>query len=71
MVIFKSIIAKCNQCSLGSSHSILKRLLRRTSLGGPVAKTLCSQCSGPKLDPWSGNQMPHAAMKIKDPACCN
>ena len=22
---------------------------------GPVAKTLCSQCRGPELDPWSGN----------------
>ena len=31
--------------------------------GGPVARTLCSQCSGPGLDPWSGNKMPHAATK--------
>ena len=23
--------------------------------GGPVAKTLCSQCSGPRFDPWLGN----------------
>ena len=23
--------------------------------GGPVAKTPCSQCKGPELDPWSGN----------------
>ena len=23
--------------------------------GGSVAKTLCSQCRGPGLDPWSGN----------------
>ena len=23
--------------------------------GGPVAKTLHSQCSGSRLDPWSGN----------------
>ena len=22
---------------------------------GPVAKTLHSQCSGPRFDPWSGN----------------
>ena len=23
--------------------------------GGPVAKILCSQCRGPRFDPWSGN----------------
>ena len=23
--------------------------------GGPVIKTLCSQCMGPGFDPWSGN----------------
>ena len=23
--------------------------------GGPVVKTLCSQCRGPGLDPWLGN----------------
>ena len=23
--------------------------------GGPVAKTLCSQCRGPGFHPWSGN----------------
>ena len=23
--------------------------------GGPVVKTLCSQCRGPGFDPWSGN----------------
>ena len=29
--------------------------------GGPVAKTLHSQCRGPGSDPWSGNQVPHMA----------
>ena len=23
--------------------------------GGPVVRALCSQCRGPKFDPWSGN----------------
>ena len=23
--------------------------------GGPVAKSLCSQCRGPRFDPWPGN----------------
>ena len=31
--------------------------------GGPVAKILCSQCSGPEIDPWSGNEIPHATTK--------
>ena len=36
-------------------------------LGGPVAKTLCSQCSGAGFNPWSGNWIPHAA--TEDPEC--
>ena len=28
--------------------------------GGPVAKTVHSQCKGAGFDPWSGNQLPHA-----------
>ena len=31
--------------------------------GGPVAKTLHSQCRGPKFDPLSGNYISHAATK--------
>ena len=44
--------------------------------GGPVAKTLHSQCRGQGFDHWSGNQVSHAATKCsnaatKDLACCN
>ena len=35
--------------------------------GGRVAKTPCAQCRGPNFDPWSENQIPHAA--TKEPAC--
>ena len=43
---------------------------------GPVAKTLHSQCRAPGFDPWTGNQIPHAAnkgshAKTKDPTCHN
>ena len=31
--------------------------------GGPVAKTLQSQCRGPRFDPWSGNVIPHTTTK--------
>ena len=31
--------------------------------GGPVAKTLLSQCRGPELDPWLGNWIPYAPTK--------
>ena len=34
----------------------------RTSL---VVQTLCSQSKGPEFDPWSGNQIPHAATKTQ------
>ena len=30
---------------------------------GPVAKTLSSQCRGPKFNPWSENKISHAATK--------
>ena len=44
--------------------------------GGPVAKTPCSRCRGPRFDPWSENYIPHAATKsshaaTKDPKCHN
>ena len=29
------------------------RILLWDFLGGPVVKTLCSQCRGPGFDPWS------------------
>ena len=30
---------------------------------GLAAKTPCGQCRGPRFDPWSENQIPHAATK--------
>ena len=38
-------------------HHLLSRLYRRDFPGGPVAKALCSQCRGPRFNPWSGNQI--------------
>ena len=35
----------------------------RDFLGGPVAKTLSSQCREPRFDPWSGDWIPRAATK--------
>ena len=42
--------------------------------GGPVAKTLRSQRTGPWFNPQSGNEIPHPATKslhatTRDPAC--
>ena len=34
---------------------------------GPVAKTPCSQCNGPRFNPWSGNYTPHATVNMEDP----
>ena len=39
--------------------------------GGPLVKTLCSQCRGHAFNPWSRNWISHDAMKIKDPICYN
>ena len=33
--------------------------------GGPVIKTLCSQCRGPRFYPWLGNQIPQAVTKTQ------
>ena len=35
--------------------------------GGPVAKTLCSQCRGPGFTLWLESYIPHAT--TKDPMC--
>ena len=37
--------------------------------GGPVAKTLCSQCKGPGFNHWLGSWIPQGT--TKDPTCCN
>ena len=37
--------------------------------GDPVAKTLLFKCRRPGYDPWWGNEIPHAATKIKNPVC--
>ena len=33
--------------------------------GGPVAKTLCSQCKGLRFKPWSGSWIPCVATKTQ------
>ena len=42
-------------------------------LGGPVAKNLFSQCTGPGFNPWSGNWIPRTTVKSShataDPEC--
>ena len=61
--IFFADESDIEECSFGTS-------------GGPMAKTLPSQCRGPGLDPWPGNWIPHATTRslhttAKDPTCCN
>ena len=65
-----------NRCDiLGDRRELLRASNEGTS--GPVGKTLCSQCRGPGLNPWSGNnKILNAATKsshatVKDPACCS
>ena len=61
---------------LTEKDDIHKNLYPGTLPGGPVAKTPGSQCRGPGFQPWSGNQIPHAAAKslraaAKDPESRN
>ena len=37
------------------THTSVKITEKRGFPGGPVAETLCSQCRGPRFDPWSGD----------------
>ena len=34
---------------------IVFEMAQRDLPGSPVGKTLCSQCRGPRFDPWLGN----------------
>ena len=40
---------------LGKSRQLLTKIKPGTSLGGPVVKTSCFQCRGPRFNSWSGN----------------
>ena len=58
------LMSKCQ------NSSVIRELLRNNSIkkirdfpGGPVAKTLHSQYRGPRFNPQSGNQEPHAISK--------
>jgi len=48
------------------TEQLLKIVSQGDFPGGPVAKTLCSQSTGPGFNPWLGNHIPHAT--AKDPA---
>ena len=64
---------------LGASDSKAKATLQRAKVNtmardfpaGPVDNTPSSQNRGPRFNPWSGNEISHATVKIKDPASCN
>ena len=53
--------------SLCPQNSAEYNILMRNFPCGPVAKAPCSQCRGPRFNPWSGNWIPHAA--AKDSVC--
>ena len=59
-----------------NKRMIISKEQYRNFPGGPVAKAAHYQCRGPGFQPWSGNQISHAATKsshatTKDPMCCN
>ena len=60
-LIFKFFLSKITMTSFRS----FKESNPWNFSGGPVAKTLLSQCRGPRFDTWSGNQIPHAATKTQ------
>ena len=54
------IILKLLQ-ALGNIVNIKLKRLAKDFPSGPVAKTPCFQCRGPRFHPWSGNIDPDAA----------
>ena len=46
---------KRKQLKRNNNPSSLERCSLWDFAGGPVSKTLCSQCRGPGFNPWSGN----------------
>ena len=64
-----------SQFAMASDWSLMKLLLFSRQVmsicfsedlpGGPVAKSLCYQCRGPKFDPWSGNPDPSATAQTQ------
>ena len=57
LVLFPAFFSVSWFCLTGNPawNTFLKTLNYRDFPGGPMAKTLCSQCRGPGLNPWSGN----------------
>ena len=71
--IFKTFIAIWQNYFMNGESNNLKFKLGYFP-GGPVAKTLPSQCRGPRFEPWSRNWILQAATKnshsvTKDPMC--
>ena len=48
---------------LHTLETVTRILVGGDFLGGPVAKTLHSQCRGPGFDPWPENLFPRGATK--------
>ena len=63
--LFCKILISCvSNSKQDVQHTVsFKNYLWRFPWWSTVAKTLGSQCKGPGFNPWSGNQIPHAATK--------
>ena len=59
----KYLVFEACEGLLKEAQKQYQKLPYRDFPGGPVAKTLHSQCRGPRFDPWSGNWIPHAKTK--------
>ena len=57
-----------HQVFVSITYSFIKNKFR-DFVAGPLAKT--SQCRGPRFDPWSENEIPHAATKMEDPGAAS
>ena len=63
-------LVNVSQCPSARSHPCVQtkvpiKIQAGDVPGSPVAKTLGSQCTGPRFDPWQGNQIPHASAKTQ------
>ena len=72
--MLKSILGNPDILNCGNTKG--EKWDHRDLPGAPVTKALSSQSRGPRIHPWSGNQIPHTATKsshstAKDPVCHN
>ena len=63
-IIFQGWVYRISGCGQNSRLRLYVRMPRDFP-GGPVGRTLCPQCRGPRFNPWLESWIPHACRNWK------